>query len=85
MPTDTVAITKAEYKAADKVLSVEATSTSSSATLQVFDAATNQLIGTLINNGGGKYTGQFSWPTNPLTIIVKSSLGGSTTKVVTLK
>jgi len=84
-PADTVTITLAEYKAADRVLAVEATSTSSSATLQVFDAATNQLIGTLTNNGGGKFSGQFTWPTSPLTITVKSSLGGSMNKLVTLK
>ena len=82
---DTVAVTKAEYTASKKVLLVEATSTSTSATLQVFQTATNQLIGTLTNNGGGKYTGQLSWPTNPQNITVKSSLGGSSSKAVTLK
>ena len=82
---DTVGITKAEYTASKKVLLVEATSTSTSATLQVFQTSTNQLIGTLTNNGGGKYTGQFSWPTNPQNITVKSSLGGSSSKAVTLK
>jgi hypothetical protein len=82
---DTVGVTKAEYTASKSVLLVEATSTSTSATLQVFQTATNQLIGTLTNNGGGKYTGQFSWPTNPQNIAVKSSLGGSSSKAVTLK
>ena len=82
---DTVSVTKVEYTASKSVLLVEATSTSTSATLQVFQASTNQLIGTLTNNGGGKYTGQFSWPTNPQNIIVKSSLGGSSSKAVTLK
>ena len=83
--TDTVNITKVEYTASKNSLLVEATSTSSSATLQVFVTATNQLIGTLTNNGGGKYTAQFSWPTNPQNITVKSSLGGSASKAVTLK
>src|SRR5262249_44179928 len=82
---DTLAVTKAEYTASKKVLRVEATSTSTSATLQVFQTSTNQLIGTLTNNGGGKYTGQFSWATNPQTITVRSSLGGSSSKSVTLK
>jgi predicted secreted protein len=82
---DTVNITKVEYTASKSSLLVEATSTSSSATLQVFVTATNQLIGTLTNNGGGKYTAQFSWPTNPQNITVKSSLGGSSSKAVTLK
>jgi hypothetical protein len=80
-----VNITKVEYTASKSSLLVEATSTSSGATLQVFVTATNQLIGTLTNNGGGKYTAQFSWPTNPQNITVKSSLGGSSSKAVTLK
>jgi hypothetical protein len=84
-PADTASITRAEYTASKKELRVEATSTSPSATLWVFVTATNQLIGTLTNNGGGKYSGQFSWPTNPQIITVKSSLGGSASKAVTLK
>ena len=67
------------------MLLVEATSTGAGTTLQVFVTSTNQLIGTLTNNGGGKYSAQFSWPTNPQTITVKSSLGGSSSKAVTLK
>jgi hypothetical protein len=47
--------------------------------------ATNQLIGTLTNNGGGKYTGQISWPTYPQNVTVRSSLGGSASKAVELK
>jgi hypothetical protein len=74
-----------EYTTSKSTLLVEATSTSTSATLQVFQGPTNQLIGTLTNNGGGKYAGQFSWPTNPQTVTVKSSLGGSSVKAVTLK
>jgi len=53
--------------------------------LKVYVNATGELIGTLSNNGGGKYSGQFSWSTNPQTILVKSSLGGSATKTVTAK
>jgi hypothetical protein len=83
--SDSVAITRAEYEVAKRELRVEATSTSSSATLRVYVNATGELIGTLSNNGGGKYSGQFSWPTNPQTILVKSSLGGSATKAVTAK
>jgi len=83
--SDTVGVTKAEYTSSKKVLLVEATSTSTNATLQVFVTSTNQLIGTLTNKGGGKYTGQFSWSTNPQNITVKSSLGGSSSKAVTLK
>jgi hypothetical protein len=88
---DTVSVTRAEYTISTKVLRVEATSTSTSATLKVCvtgsacTASTDGLIGTLTNNGGGKYGGEFSWPSNPLDITVKSSLGGSATKAVTAK
>ena len=75
--TDTVAITLAQYRLSRKRLSVQATSTSATATLKVYVTATGQLIGTLTNNGGGKYSGTFKWPTNPLNITIKSSLGGS--------
>jgi hypothetical protein len=81
--TDKVSITLAEY--APPQLSIEATSTSSTATLQVFAASTGALIGTLTGDGSGRYKGQFSWPTNPQSITVKSSLGGSATATVTLK
>jgi hypothetical protein len=83
--TDGVSIDKAEYDSGKKELRVEAKSTSSTATLKVYVSATDELIGTLSNNGGGKYSGQFSWPSNPQNITVKSSLGGSATKAVTLK
>jgi hypothetical protein len=84
-PADTVAVTRAEYTASKKELRIEATSTNSTATLQVFVTSTNQLIGTLTNKGGGKYEGQFTWPTNPQNVTVRSSLGGSASKAVTLK
>jgi hypothetical protein len=81
---DTVAITLAQYRLSTKKLSVQATSTSATATLKVYITATGQLIGTLTNNGG-KYSGQFKWPTNPQNITVKSSLGGSSSVTVTVK
>ncbi|MCZ7574505.1 MAG: S8 family serine peptidase [Ardenticatenaceae bacterium] len=82
---DTVNITRAEYTVSKQKLRVEATSTNASATLQLFVTATNELIGTLTNNGGGKYGGQFTWPVNPQNITVKSSSGGSDSANVTLK
>jgi hypothetical protein len=66
-------------------LRVEATSTSSNATLQVYVTATGALIGTLTSKGDGRYEGQFSWPTNPENIKVVSNFGGNATKTVTLK
>jgi hypothetical protein len=83
--SDTVSIRLAEYAAGNQELKVEATSTSGSATLQVFVTSTNQLIGTLQNDGGGRYRGTFDWPTNPQNITVRSSFGGSASRNVTLK
>ena len=83
--TDTVSITRAEYESDKRILRVEATSTSSNATLQVFVSSTGQLIGTLSNNGGGQYRGEFSFSTNPQNITVRSSQGGVATRSVTAR
>jgi hypothetical protein len=64
---------------------VAATGSNAGATLRVYVTSTNTLIGTLNNEGGGRYRGDFSWPTNPQNITVKSSLGGSASRTVTLK
>jgi hypothetical protein len=83
--TDTVRITRAEFDSGKRILRVEATSTSSSATLQAFVSATGQLLGTLSNNGGGQYRGELSVSTNPQNITVRSSLGGVATASVVAK
>ena len=80
-----MSIQTAEHKASRRRLTVEATSTSATATLTAYVTATGQRIGTLANNGGGKCSGQFSWPSNPQKITVRSSQGGSATKAVTTK
>ena len=80
--TDTVRVTRAEFESAKRVLRVEATSTSSNATLQVFVTATGQLLGTLANSGGGQYRAELSVSTNPQNITVRSSLGGVATSSV---
>jgi hypothetical protein len=82
---DTVGIQRVEYTTSNRTLRVEATSTRTNATLQVFVTSSGQLIGTLTNNGGGKYGGQMTWSVNPQNITVKSNLGGSATRAVTLK
>jgi len=82
---DTVSITRAEYSTGNRELRIEATSTRSNAVLRAYVTSTNALIGTLSNNGGGRYEGRFTWPTNPQNITVRSSLGGSATRAVTLK
>jgi hypothetical protein len=82
---DTVSITRAEYDSGNRRLRVEATSTRSTATLRVFVTSTNQLIGTLSNDGGGRFRGEFSWPVNPQNITVRSNFGGQATRAVTLR
>jgi hypothetical protein len=80
-----VSITRAEYSTGSRELRVEATSSNGSAVLRAYVTATNGLIGTLTNNGGGRYEGRFSWPSNPQNITVRSSLGGLATRPVTVK
>jgi hypothetical protein len=82
---DTISIQLAEYSAGNQQLRVEATGSNANATLKVYVTSTNTLIGTLQNDGGGRYRGDFSWPTNPQNITVRSSLGGSASRTVTLK
>jgi hypothetical protein len=82
---DTVSIQLAEYSAGNAQLRVEATGSNASATLSVYVTSTNTLIGTLCNEGGGRYRGDFSWPTNPQNITVRSNLGGSASRTVILK
>jgi hypothetical protein len=83
--TDTVRITRAEFDSGKRILRVEASSTSSSATLRVFVTSTGQLLGTLSNSGGGQYRGELSASTNPQNITVRSSLGGVATASVVAK
>lgn len=82
---DTVAIQRVEYVSSKRELSVQATSSNASATLTVYVAATGQAIGVLSNRGGGRYDRTFSVATNPQTVVVKSSLGGSASRAVSLK
>src|SRR6266403_758504 len=79
---DSVAITRAEYDTGNRRLRVEATSTNANATLQVFVTSSSQLIGTLSNQGGGRFRAEFTWPVNPQSITVRSSSGGSASVVV---
>jgi hypothetical protein len=82
---DTVTITRAEYDSGQRRLRVEATSTRTNATLQAFVTSSNQLIGTLSNDGGGRYRGEFNWPVNPQNITVRSNFGGQATRAVTAR
>jgi hypothetical protein len=82
---DTVTITQAEYEVGNRRLRIEATSTRANATLQAFVTSSNQLIGTLSNDGGGRFRGEFSLPVNPQSITVRSNFGGQATRAVTLR
>ncbi len=82
---DTVAVQVAEYASGNRQLRVEATSSNASAAVNVYVTSTNTLIGTLQNDGGGRYRGDFALSSNPQTITVRSSLGGSATRTVTVK
>lgn len=82
--TDTVTILGAQYNTARRQLLVQATSSDTTATLQVFVTSTDTLVGTLVKKST-KYSGKFSWSTNPVNITVKSSLGGSATAAVVTK
>ena len=77
---DTVSISRAQYDGAKRILRVDATSSAAGATLRVYSTSTNTLIGTL---SAGR--GEFSVTSNPQSITVRSSLGGSATRTVTLK
>jgi len=77
--TDTVAITRALYSTSKTMLQVQASSSAgTSATLTVYNTATNTVIGTLPPTGKGK----FRVSSNPGSVTVKSSLGGSATATV---
>lgn len=82
---DTVGIQRAEYDGGKRALRVDASSSNTSAVLRAYVTSTGVLLGTLTNAGGGSYRGEFSATTNPQDITVKSSLGGSASRAVTLK
>lgn len=82
---DKVTISRAEYTASKKQLRLDAASTSSTVTLKAYVTSTGALIGTLSNNGGGKYSASFSNLANPQNITVKSSGNGSASGSVTVK
>ncbi|HEY0426770.1 MAG TPA: FG-GAP-like repeat-containing protein [Pyrinomonadaceae bacterium] len=82
---DTVTIQRAEYDGRNQILRVEATSSRTNATLQVLATSTGLVIGTLTNNGGGKYSGQLNSSVNPQNITVRSSFGGQASRAVTAK
>jgi hypothetical protein len=80
--TDTVTISRAIYSTSKTMLQMQASSSAgTSATLTVYNTATNALIGTLPSTGRGK----FRVTSNPGNITVKSSLGGAASADVTAR
>lgn len=85
-PADSVSVRRAEYDAGKRTLEIEATSSNASATLRAFVTATGAEIGTLRNEGGGRYRASFgNVASNPQNVTVRSSLGGSASRTVALK
>ena len=82
---DTIKIQRAEYQRSKAGLRVDATGSDTAATLRVYVTATDAFIGTLKSNGNGRFSASLSWPTYPENITVRSSLGGSSSRAVTLK
>src|SRR6266850_6550004 len=62
---DTVQITRAQYAIARSQLTVQATDTNDTATLTVSVTSTGEILGTMINRGGGSYSAKFAGITNP--------------------
>ena len=82
---DTVTITRAEYIVSKQQLRMEATSTNASVTLTAYVTSTGQFLGTLVNNGGGRYSLRINWPSNPQNITIRSNAGGSASRAVTAR
>jgi hypothetical protein len=79
-PPDKVAIQTATWKRG--LLTIKATSTNPNAILSVFSSAGNFMF-ELTNNGGGRFSDQRGFVTNPERIQVRSNLGGSASAVLT--
>ena len=78
-PGDKPAITSATYSRSTHILTVTAADSNSQATLNVFLASNNQLLGTMVNQGGGNYMLQQPFPAGtPASVSVVSNLGGKT-------
>jgi hypothetical protein len=83
--TDTIRIQRAEYQRLKGVLRVDATGSEPAATVRVYVTSTGALVGTLKNNGSGRFSASLPWPTSPENITVRSSFGGSASSAVSLK
>jgi hypothetical protein len=83
--TATVVVTKAEYVVNKGQLTVEATSTDRVASLQVFNANTGTLVGTIPLVGVGKFVGQLHIAGSFTSVAAQSSVGGLSIAAVAQK
>lgn len=78
-PGDKLTITAATYSQSTHVLTLSATDNNPQATLEVFLASDNQLLGTMINQGNGSYTFQQAFQAGtPASVNLVSNLGAKT-------
>jgi hypothetical protein len=78
-PGDKVTNTTATYSQSTHLLAVSATDSNPQATLNVFLASNNQLLGTMITQGDGSYTLQVQFLAGtPASINIVSNLGAKT-------
>jgi hypothetical protein len=82
---DTVVITRAQYTTSRSQLTVKATDTDDTAMLTVSVTSTGEVLGTMMNLGGGSYSAKFGGISNPQKITVSSNLGGSATARVRVR
>jgi DNA-binding beta-propeller fold protein YncE len=83
-PGDKINITSATFSQATHVLTVNATDTNPQATLNAYLASNNQLLGTMVNQGGG-YALQIQFPSGtPSSVSIVSNLGAKTGQGVTV-
>ena len=79
---DTVDVTRAQYAISRSQLTVQATDSNPTAVLTVAVTSTGEVLGQMMNRGGGSYTAKFNGIANPQKITVTSNLGGSDTSRV---
>jgi hypothetical protein len=85
---DTVSIGRAELTVRNLQLKVDATSNTPGAVLRLYNAATGQLLGVMIDNGPGSGVEKYSFQgaVSPVTtVLVKSSFNGAATAAVVQK
>jgi hypothetical protein len=83
--TATVVVTKAEYVVSKGQLSLEASSTDRVASLQVFNANTGVLVGTIPLVNVGKFVGKLHVTGSFTSVAAQSSVGGLSIAAVTQK